>query len=78
MPFEGSAPKSDPGDSYKLADYPRTDGHRLRRLVPVDSGLRQLQALVHLRDDHVRARTAVGNQLGALLEQHWVMPPVVV
>ena len=26
--------KSDPGDSYKLADYLRTDGHRLRRLRP--------------------------------------------
>jgi len=26
--------KSDPGDSYKLADYLRTDGHRLRRLQP--------------------------------------------
>ncbi|MFD9192345.1 transposase [Streptomyces phaeochromogenes] len=63
--------QSDPGDSYKLAYYLRTDGHRLRRLVPVDSGLRELQALVRLRDDHVRARTAAGNQLGALLEQHW-------
>jgi transposase len=27
-----SSAKSDPGDSYKLADYLRTDGHRLRRL----------------------------------------------
>jgi hypothetical protein len=26
--------KSDPGDSYRLADYLRTDGHRLRRLQP--------------------------------------------
>src|SRR5438477_599108 len=26
-----SGAKSDPGDSYKLADYLRTDGHRLRR-----------------------------------------------
>ena len=26
--------KTDPGDSYKLADYLRTDGHRLRRLQP--------------------------------------------
>ncbi|WP_328981501.1 IS110 family transposase [Streptomyces mirabilis] len=69
-----SGAKSDPGDSYKLADYLRTDGHRLRRLVPVDSGLRELQALVRLRDDHVRARTAAGNQLGALLEQHWPGP----
>jgi transposase len=69
-----SGAKSDPGDSYKLADYLRTDGHRLRRLVPVDSGLRELQALVRLRDDHIRARTAAGNQLGALLEQHWPGP----
>jgi transposase len=39
-----SGAKSDPGDSYKLADYLRTDGHRLRRLEPADSGLRELQA----------------------------------
>jgi Transposase len=33
-----SGAKSDPGDSYKLADYLRTDGHRLRRLEPADTG----------------------------------------
>jgi hypothetical protein len=33
-----SGAKSDPGDSYKLADYLRTDGHRLRRLSPLDTG----------------------------------------
>jgi transposase len=66
--------KSDPGDSYKLADYLRTDGHRLRRLQPVDPGLRELQALVRLRGDHVRARTAASNQLGALLDAHWPGP----
>jgi hypothetical protein len=48
-----------PWDSYKLADYLRTDGHRLRRLQPLDPGLRELQALVRLREDHVRARTGV-------------------
>ena len=37
--------KSDPGDSYKLADYLRTDGHRLRRLQPLDAATRELQAL---------------------------------
>src|SRR5215211_6843944 len=63
-----SGAKSDPGDSYKLADYLRTDGHRLRRLDPPDTGLQELQALVRLREDHVRARTAASNQLGALLE----------
>jgi transposase len=63
--------KSDPGDSYKLADYLRTDGHRLRRLQPVDAATRDLQALIRLRDDHIAARTAASNQLGALLDAHW-------
>jgi transposase len=36
--------KTDPGDSDKLADDLRTDGHRLRRLQPLDPGLRELQA----------------------------------
>ena len=69
-----SGAKSDPGDSYKLADYLRTDGHRLRRLEPVDAGLRQLQSLVRLRDDHITAKTAASNQLGALLDAHWPGP----
>ena len=60
--------KSDPGDSYKLADYLRTDGHRLRRLQPAGAATRELQALVRLRDDHVAAKTAASNQLAALLD----------
>src|SRR5215831_14583877 len=61
-----SGAKSDPGDSYKLADYLRTDGHRLRRLEPADPGLRELQALVRLREDpgprpHRRHQPAVGD-----------------
>jgi transposase len=63
--------KSDPGDSYKLADYLRTDGHRLRRLQPLDDGTRELQALVRLREDHVKAKVAASNQLGALLDAYW-------
>jgi Transposase len=31
-----SGAKSDPGDSYKLPDYLPTDGHRLRRVRPID------------------------------------------
>jgi transposase len=69
-----SGAKSDSGDSYKLADYLRTDGHRLRRLDPVEPGLRELQALVRLRDDLVRARTAAINQLTATLDAHWPGP----
>ena len=63
--------KSDAGDSDKLADYLGTDGHRLRRLDRSDLGLWELQALVRLRQDHLRARTAASRKLGALLEGHW-------
>lgn len=66
-----SRAKSDPGDSYRLADYLRTDGHRLRRLQPLDPQTRQLQALVRMRDDHVEARVAAVNQLQALLDSTW-------
>jgi transposase len=69
-----SGAKSDPGDSYKLADYLRTDGHRLRRLEPADPGLQELRALVRLREDQVRARTAATNQLWAMLGNYWPGP----
>jgi transposase len=72
-----SGAKSDAGDSYKLAEDLRTDGHRLRRLDRSDPGLQELQALVRLREDHVRARTAASNQLGALLEAYWPGPKAV-
>jgi transposase len=63
--------KSDPGDSWKLADLLRTDGHRLHQLRPLDPATRHLQALSRLRDDHLEAKTAATNQLGALLDAHW-------
>jgi hypothetical protein len=66
--------KSDPGDSCKLADYLRTGGHRLRRLEPADPGLRELQALVRLREDQVRARTAAASQLRAMPGHYWPGP----
>jgi transposase len=69
--WSASRAKSDPGDSWKLADYLRTDGHRLRRLEPLDQATADLQALVRLRDDHVEAKVAATNQLTALLDRHW-------
>jgi len=66
-----SKAKSDPGDSWKLADYLRTDGHRLRRLRPLDAATAELRALVRMRDDHVGAKVAATNQFRALLERHW-------
>lgn len=66
-----SRAKSDPGDSYRLADFLRTDGHRLRRLEPLNEVTRNLQALARSRDDQVEARVAATNQLAALLDAHW-------
>lgn len=63
--------KSDPGDSFKLADYLRTDGHQLRTLAPTAAETLELQALTRQRADHVEARIAAVNQLAALLDEHW-------
>ncbi|WP_312872001.1 IS110 family transposase [Amycolatopsis acididurans] len=63
--------KSDPGDSFKLADYLRTDGHQLRTLAPTLPETLELQALTRQRTDHIEARIAAVNQLAALLDEHW-------
>jgi hypothetical protein len=42
-----------------------------QRLQPLDETTRELQALVRLREDHVKAKVAASNQLGALLDGHW-------
>jgi transposase len=66
-----SKAKTDAGDSMKLADYLRTDGHLLPRLAPTDPATLELQALTRTRADHVEARIAAVNQLAALLDEHW-------
>jgi transposase len=63
--------KTDAGDSFKLADYLRTDGHLLPRLEPTLQATLDLQALTRTRADHVEARIAAVNRLAALLEEHW-------
>ena len=63
--------KSDAGDAFMLADYARTDGHRLRRVEPVAQATRELAALVRARTCLVEARTAASNQLWAVLAEHW-------
>ena len=66
-----SKAKTDAGDSFKLADYLRTDGHMLPRLEPTEQATLDLQALTRTRADHVEARIAAVNQLAALLDEHW-------
>ncbi|WP_432169308.1 IS110 family transposase [Streptomyces sp. 1222.5] len=66
-----SKAKTDAGDSMKLADYLRTDGHLLPRLEPTLQATLDLQALTRQRTGHVEARVAAVNQLAALLDAHW-------
>jgi transposase len=63
--------KTDAGDSFKLADYLRTDSHQLRPLTPTEPATLELQALTRQRADHIEARIAAVNQLAALLDEHW-------
>lgn len=71
-PRWGSAgAKSDLGDAFMLADYARTDGHRLRRVDPVEQATRELGVLARARTALVEARTAASNQLWAVLVEHW-------
>ena len=69
--YRAVAAKSDLGDAFILADILRTDGHRLRPLAPQSDAIKALRALVRGRDDLVRARVALANQLIALLESFW-------
>jgi len=69
--YSAAQAKSDPGDAFILADLLRTDGHRFRSLRPLSDETRALRALVRTRDDLVRQRIALANQLRALLEGFW-------
>jgi transposase len=69
--YSAACGKCDRSDAYILADVMRTDGHRLRVLMPHSDEVRALRALVRARDDLVSERVAVCNQLRALLLGFW-------
>jgi transposase len=69
--YGASGAKTDPSDAYLLADLLRTDGHRFRTLQPPSDEIKALRALVRTRDDLVRHRVALANQLRTLLESFW-------
>lgn len=69
--YSAAGAKSDPGDAYILADLGRTDGHRFRPLRSPSDATRALRAAVRTRDDLVRTRVALANQLRSLLESFW-------
>lgn len=69
--YTNTGAKSDDADAYVLADFLRTDGHRFRALVPLSEATRALRALVRSRDDLVKAKVALTNQLAAQLAVFW-------
>jgi len=66
--YSSSGAKSDPADSYVLADVLRTDGHRFNPLTSDSPETRILRALTRTRKDLVESRVALVNQLRAHLE----------
>lgn len=72
--FRASGGKSDRFDSFVLCELARTDHHRFRVLEPDRDETKALRALTRAREDLVKTRTALSNQLRAELERFWPGP----
>lgn len=69
--FRAAGGKSDRFDAFVLAELARTDAHRFRALRPDSDATRALRALVRAREDLVRSRVRLANELRAQLEAFW-------
>jgi transposase len=69
--YSVAAGKSDSFDSFVLAELARTDSHRFRVLVPDSDRTKALRALTRAREDLVRTRVALANQLRDELACFW-------
>lgn len=69
--YRAAFSKSDAGDALLLADLLRTDAHRFKPLTPRSEAMRAVRALARARDDLVRHKVMLGNQLRAQLEFAW-------
>ena len=63
--------KSDSFDSFVLAELARTDSHRFRVLVPDSDRTKALRVLTRSRQDLVRTRIVLANQLRDQLACFW-------
>lgn len=63
--------KDDVFDAFSLADALRTDGHRWKPLVPDSPLARELKVLVNDRNQLVRTKTKVVNQLKGCLQEYY-------
>jgi transposase len=69
--YEAAGGKSDGFDAFCLAELARTDSHRLRALAPDSDETKALKALTRTREDLVKARVWLGNELRAQLQAFW-------
>jgi transposase len=69
--FSAAGGKSDNFDAFVLAELARTDSHRYRVLVPDSDQTKALRALTRAREDLVRHRLALANELRAQLDCFW-------
>jgi transposase len=69
--FRAAGGKSDAFDAFCLAELARTDHHRFRALVPDSDETKALRALTRAREDLLRTRVTLANQLRAELEAFW-------
>ncbi len=69
--YEVSGGKSDGFDAFCLAELARTDSHRLPALRSHSDETRALRGLTRAREDLVRVRVHLANQLRAQLDGFW-------
>jgi transposase len=69
--FRAAAGKNDRFDAMVLCELARTDRHRFPALAPCGDETLALRALVRTREDLVKARVALANQLRAQLQCFW-------
>ncbi len=69
--YEAAGGKSDGFDAFCLAELARTDSHRFRALRPDSDETKALKALTRTREDLVKARVRLGNELRAQLQAFW-------
>ena len=72
--FRVSGGKSDRFDAFVLCELARTDHHRFRVLEPDCDETKAIRALSRAREELVKTRTGIMNQLRAELERFWPGP----
>lgn len=69
--YRAATSKSDRADAYLLADLVRTEVHRFRILEPRSDEMRAIRRLARARDDLVKQKVMLTNQLSSVLQGSW-------